>query len=120
MLKKERTNAVNSVDYELINVYDVLFQQIQMMDDYLDEYEKTLHQIENPNLKLQATKEFEMVDAFVQTTAKLMRIVVQYRALNPHGTENQDLKDQLWKAKQYVQKLGGDWNTILWTKKSDY
>ena len=110
---------MNSVDYELQETYDKLFQLIQKMDHYLDDYEGSLEEITNETLKRQAYDEFLMLDVFVSNTARMMNIIAKYRALNPYGSENSRLRDQLWKAKQYIQTLGGDWNTVLWSQ-SDF
>lgn len=111
---------MTSIDYELAQTYEKLFQLVQQMDQYLDDYEQSLEEITNESMKRQANDEFLMLDCFVENTARMLNIVYKYRALNPYGSENARLRDQLWKAKEYIRTLGGDWNTVLWTNKLDY
>jgi hypothetical protein len=90
------------------------------MESYLEEWELMLQQVENDHVRQKSMVDLKLCQEFVDDVGELMIGLVKYRSLNPYGSENQRLRDELWRAKQYIQSLGGDWTTILWTTKADY
>lgn len=111
---------MTSLDFEMANTYQKVYQARELMLAYMDEWEQMLNKIENEHARKESIKDYNVVDEFIWQVGNLMTLIVKYRALNPYGSENQKLKDQLWKAQKYINSLGGDWNTVLWTTKNDY
>jgi len=69
----------------------------------------------------------ELFDARIDLIADLINSICDYdeicqrhiRLKSSHHSE-QYLRDQLDVARKYIHKLGGDFNNVLWGKKSDY
>jgi hypothetical protein len=57
-----------------------------------------------------------LIDAVVHYDSK----VVRYENFNPPGQGYQYYKEKLDIARRYIRTLGGDFNTVLWGKKTDY
>jgi hypothetical protein len=111
---------MTSIDFDMAQAYHKVYQARELMQTYLDEWETILEQIENQHVREKSMVDLNLSQAFVDEVGELMISLVKYRALNPYGSENQRLRDELWRAKKYIQSLGGDWTTILWTTKADY
>lgn len=111
---------MNQLDFQMDQSIQETNQAIQQMFTYLEEWEETLHTIENESLKKESMADFKLVYEFVNKTSTLIQVAHKYQMMNPSGGENERLRDQIWKAKQYIRSLGGDWNTVLWTNRKDY
>lgn len=111
---------MNALDYNLSNCYDQLYQTRALIIAYMDEWEMLLGQIESDHIREKSKKDFDLLEKYIDQVDMLMATIVKYYRLNPYGSENERLHEQLWKAKQYIRSLGGDWNTVLWTNRKDY
>jgi len=111
---------MTSADFDMAQAYHKVYQARELMNSYLEEWELILQQVENDHVRQKSMVDLRLCQEFVDDVGNLMINLVKYRSLNPFGDENARLRDELWKAKKYIQSLGGDWTTVLWTYKKDY
>jgi hypothetical protein len=64
------------------------------------------------------TNRIKHLEKLQETIIEFDSRVMQYVNYFPENTPI--YKDRLAVAKKYVEYLGGDWNTVLWGKQSDY
>jgi hypothetical protein len=69
--------------------------------------------------RLKKSKErIAQIEQLVEVLVNYDSMVVKYIQFNPEGTPY--YKERLAIARKYVTSLGGDWNTVLWGKATDY
>jgi hypothetical protein len=101
---------------------DIRLELVIAMDNYLtllEEFDKESKQLNAYDL-VKFNKRIEILDNFNAVVCEYDEIVQDYIQNIPPAHETNKLRDRLKIAQRYIQRLGGDWNNVLWGKLSDY
>lgn len=101
---------------------EVLSAAVVTIGDLLTELHQELETSKNNGVEAYVLRKF--IDR-VRQIELLRNTVIQYDAhvmqyLNYYPENTPVYKERLEVARLYIEAIGGDWNTVLWGKKSDY
>lgn len=103
-----------------------LFHYRQKLATAVKQVNNLLIQLENESKQL-VDKDKQIYESRMDIIADLVDAICDYDELcqrhirmKPQQHTEQYLRDQLDVAKNYIHRLGGDFNIVLWGKKSDY
>ena len=105
--------------YQLDNARKILTDQLKKMSNLLDTLES-----EAANLKGYEADKFkkrlQILDDTIDVAVYYDEVVFKYVRFHPAGHNTKFLEEQLKIAKQYINRIGGDWSIVQWGKTSDY
>lgn len=110
---------MNSTEFELNQARHLLQNAVNLANDLLDTLEKE-NEGRTGYIKELAEKRIAVFDALIATIENFDAKVVRYQQFNPPGDGYQFYKEKLDIARKYIHAIGGDFNSVLWGKKSDY
>lgn len=103
-----------------------LNQARHILQNAIDSANALLDQLENENVdrpdwqKKIASSRIAIFDNLINAVVLFDSKVVRYEKFNPPGDGYRYYKEKLEIARKYINVLGGDFNSVLWGKKSDY
>ena len=105
--------------YQLDNARKILTDQIKKMSNLLDVLESEAANLKGYE-KDKFSKRLQILDDTIDVAVFYDEVVFKYVRYHPEGHNTQFLEDQLKIARQYINRLGGDWSIVQWGKLSDY
>ena len=108
-----------SARYQIDNARKLLGIQINKMTSLLDTLEAESANMNDYHKKIFAAR-LQVLDDMVDLAVYYDEVVVKYIRFHPAGHNTQHLEDQLKVARNYINRLGGDWSVVQWGKLSDY
>jgi len=105
--------------FELNQARHMLQNAINDANDLLDKLEKENEGREG-YVKQIAESRIAIFDKLINVVVHYDTKVVRYEQFNPPGNGYQFYKEKLEIARKYIHSLGGDFNSVLWGKKTDY
>ena len=105
--------------YDIDNARKLLGEQIDKMSSLLDELENEATNMSDEQQKIFASR-LRVLDDMIDISVYYDEAVIKYVRFHPSGHNTQHLQDQLKIARNYIQRMGGDWNVVQWGKLSDY
>jgi hypothetical protein len=103
-----------------------LQQSRQLLQNAIDAANALLDQLEDENkgregyVKQIADSRIAIFDQLINAIVNFDSKVVRYQNFNPPGNGYQYYKEKLQIARKYIHQLGGDFNSVLWGKITDY
>lgn len=104
---------------ELNNARHLLQNAMNVANELLDTLEKE-NEDRTGYVKELAEKRIAIFDALMFSIEIFDATVVRYVQFNPPGDAYKYYKEKLHIAQKYITAIGGDFNSVLWGKKSDY
>ncbi len=108
-----------SARYQIDNARKLLGEQIDKMSSLLDELENEAFNMSDEHKKTFANR-LRVLDDMIDIAVYYDEVVVKYVRFHPSAHNTQHLEDQLKIARNYIERVGGDWNVVQWGKLSDY
>lgn len=110
---------MSDTSYNLQRTRLILSKALEATNNLLDELEA-----ESENLSSYDKKKFEarlmIFDNLVDSILAYDSVTQYYVRYHPAANNTKHLLDQLQIARQYINRLGGDWSIVTWGKLSDY
>lgn len=113
---------MNELQHNLLIKREVLSITINEVNSLLTELKKEFKTSQDNGVEayilLKVADRIKTIERLVSTVVDYDTRVQQYLNYYPENTPV--YKERLKVAQLYVEALGGDWNTVLWGKVSDY
>lgn len=100
-VRQELSNAVKRVNYLILQLEN---EAKDLVDEDRELYESRI----------------DLISDLINTICDYDELCQRHIRLKSSQHSEQYLRDQLEVAKKYIHRLGGDFNIVLWGKKSDY
>jgi hypothetical protein len=105
--------------YQLDNARKILTDQLKKMSNLLDTLESEAANLKGYE-KDKFNKRLQILDDTIDVAVYYDELVFKYVRFHPAGHNTEFLEEQLKVAKQYIQRIGGNWDVVRWGKVSDY
>jgi ATP-dependent protease ClpP protease subunit len=106
---------------EINHFYNEWRNSLMKMDALLNDMESRIEKTENPFIKQQLQRNYEIVETNYNLQIDLINCVYTY--VNEHTIPKSihlSQKELLQKCKLYINALGGDFSNVKWMQKSDF
>jgi hypothetical protein len=107
------------MNQEILEIRNQLVIDLDYYCLLLEELDRESKQLNAYDLK-KFNDRMETLDRFGNTVIYYDDIMTDYIDKMPQPHEINKLRDRLKIAQRYIQRLGGDWNNVLWGKLSDF
>jgi SMC interacting uncharacterized protein involved in chromosome segregation len=106
-------------NFELMQSRAELQKNINAVNDLLDALESE-NEKRTGYIKELAQKRIAIFDALIDNIVQYDSKVIRYQTINQPGNNAAYYKNQLTIAKKYIKAIGGDFNSVLWGRDTDY
>ena len=105
---------------DLNYLYSQWHQSIEKMDDLIELLEKDCQGIQNEYHRKKFEQRINVITQNFNNQIDMVNAFQQMLNESIPAWKVKELKDKLDLAKLYINKTGGDWNSLAWLKKSDF